>query len=907
MIPSSRRLSVLSHCLLITGTFFSLLFPTTPYVHAVWEDPKNNPTIENLAAQLLKANSSQELQQILTQNRNLVSHELVEMIANSLLIDPVPIDAKLLPKAQMLNQMLLGLSQQVGHEKGAAIAVSYLGVIHRKAKQFDLAIRYFNQSLPVFQKLGDRKWIGQVHRYLLRAYYEQKDFSAALGHAQKALELAEQLREPYGIALANYNIGTAYDELELYTQALQSYQAALSNIEKISVLPPKADLPGLTEDSLRSAARVCYASGDIQCANDYYSKLVDTASKSGSNPKLSEFLNLLATAQHESGNFEAAKQSCLKSLAFSEPAKATTLQLNSYRLLGFIHSDLKNHAEAISYIEKAKALSLKKDKRILENLYLAEGVIYFAAGQFDRAHSAYDQSIKLVEERQAEAASSVEAGPMPTSYLYAPYSRMIELLVSQGRILEALNYSERAKGRYLFDLLNAKGQFAESALLERQSKLSDQILNLEIKFASNVYSSRPNLEISESLQAQISQAKELLKSVESEIAKSKITIAENRPEKLNLTQADLSALLPDNETALLQFAIGKKQTYLFVATKSAGEVELQAYPIKTGKFDLSRQVTHFRNLVLNHDQTGDLHPAARKLYDDLLGQTPAQLKSVKSLIIVPDGSLWELPFQALEMPPDKYLIERHAISYAPSFNLLKKFPHAQTSKLREQTPNRLLAFGNPALKTNNKPGTSVKLMDQPIDPLPETEKLVARIKQMYGVQKSLALIRHNATEDKFKSLAPRYSIIHVATHGLFNDLYPMRSRIVLSQTGTNSIEDGYLEAGELAKLKLQADLVILSACETGRGQVRAGEGIIGLPWAIFVAGCPTAIVSQWKVEVQSTADLMLSLHKNLNQPNQRLSKSEALQQSALTFINNPNKDLSHPFFWAGFIVMGKAN
>ncbi|MDX2042537.1 MAG: CHAT domain-containing protein [Acidobacteriota bacterium] len=741
------------------------------------------------------------------------------------------------------------------------------------------------------------------------AHHEQGDFSAVLDHAQIAFDLASEVKEPYGVALANYNLGLAYDELELYSQAIKHYETALSVNQSVTNPPPKADVHGLTEDILRRTARACFTVGNIQCSLSNYSQLVDIGYRSKSN-NLPDYLNLLATAQHESGEFEIAKESCQKSLAISEPAKMIAPRLNSYRLLGYIHSDLKNHVDAINFIEKAKAISKGRDKRFLENLYLAEGVVYYNAGQFDRARSAYESAIKLVEERQARTKASVEAGPLPVSYQYAPYARMIELLVSQGQILEALNYSERAKSRYLFDLLstpNAKEQFAESSDLERQQQLLSQILNLELQIAAIAYSPQPDADKLTSLQTQIHQAQESLKAIESEMDNSKIAIAEHRPLKLNLSAEDLSALIPDNKTAVVQFAIGKRQTFLFVATKPSDKVNLRAYPINIQRLDLQNQVAGFRHLIVNQDQTDKLNLKAKKLHDVLLGAAQPQLESVSSLIIIPDGPLWELPFQALKMPNNQYLTQQHAISYTPSLNTLRKFPKLQSGKIKLQSNNRLLALGNPALKASGQSNATGRLMDQPILPLPETEMLIRRISQMYGVQKSLALTGNKATEDKFKSLSPRYSIIHLATHGLFNDLYPMRSRIVLSQTGNTSTEDGYLEAGELAKLKLQADLVILSACETGRGQIRDGEGIIGLPWAIFVAGCPTAVVSQWKVEAQSTVDLMLSLHKRLNHTSQKLSKSEALRQAALDFITNSNQDLSHPFHWAGFIVMGQAN
>lgn len=905
MILSSRRLFLL-FC------FFVLAAVSMPFSSSragLSEPAPRSKDIENLLAQLFKAESSQQLQTILSDNRHLVSPELIEAISNSEFIDPVPGNS-VPPKAEMLNQMLLGLSQQQNHKKGIAVAISHLGVIHRKREQYDLAIRYFNQSLPVFQKIGDREWLGRVHRYFIRAYYGQGDFSSALDHARQDFDLARQAGEPYAIARAHFNLGVACEELELYQQAIEHYETAFSVNQTVANPPPKANVAGLTEDILRRAARTRFAVGDIQGSLEHYSRLVAIGRQSNGQKDLAEYLNLLATAQHELGDLKAAEQSCNESLAISGKSAPKAVRLQTYRLLAYIHSDLKNHAVAIEFIENAKAISKGSNDRTLENLHLAEGVIYHAAGQIERARSAFDQAIKLIEERQAKTPANLEGGPLAVSFQYAPYGRMIALLMSQGLSLEALNYSERAKSRYLFDLLNnpnLKGRFAEASMLEEQRQLINQIPGLEIQIAAVSYAAQPDIAKLARLQTQIRQARESLKTVESTIKSSAIAIAERRPQKLNLTKEDLSELLPDDKTAIIQFATGKTQTFLFVATKTAYGVDLQSYPVKLGKHELLKEVMSFRRLIEKQNQTNHLDLAARKLHDDLLGDAQTQLQSVNSLIIVPDGPLWELPFQALKTQNDRYLIERHAIAYAPSLNVLRMFPLRQAGKINSQSSNRLLAFGNPALKKSGSRASSARLMYQSGGPLPEAEKLVLQISKMYGAQKSLTLIGGNATEDKFKSLSPGYSIIHLAAHGKFNDLEPMRSRIILSQTGNKPGEDGYLEACEIAKLKLNADLVILSACETGRGQVRAGEGIIGLPWAIFVAGCPTAVVSQWNVEAQSTSELMFALHKELNRSDKHVSKSEAMRQAALSLINGSNKDLNHPFYWAGFVVMGKAD
>jgi CHAT domain-containing protein len=152
----------------------------------------------------------------------------------------------------------------------------------------------------------------------------------------------------------------------------------------------------------------------------------------------------------------------------------------------------------------------------------------------------------------------------------------------------------------------------------------------------------------------------------------------------------------------------------------------------------------------------------------------------------------------------------------------------------------------------------------------------------------------------------RFRILHFATHGILDGTNPLYSHVVLSQSKSGSGEDGLLEAREIMRMNLEADLAILSACQTGRGRISRGEGVIGMSWALFVAGCPTSVVSQWNVESNSTAKLMIEFHRALlavNKDSQHVHGSaEALRAAVLKMHKIPN--YSHPVFWAGFIVIG---
>jgi CHAT domain-containing protein len=282
----------------------------------------------------------------------------------------------------------------------------------------------------------------------------------------------------------------------------------------------------------------------------------------------------------------------------------------------------------------------------------------------------------------------------------------------------------------------------------------------------------------------------------------------------------------------------------------------------------------------------------------------AQLRGKANLVIAPDDKLWDLPFQALLTGANRFLIEDAAITYAPSLTVLREMAKRRKNRGPNSAPATLLALGNPLLSRETVNRAALTLRDEKLDPLPDAEKEVKALSRLYGSARSKVYIGAEAREDRLKAEATQARVLHFATHGILNNASPMYSHLVLAQGDTN--EDGLLEAWELMQLDLKADLAVLSACETARGRFGAGEGIIGLSWAMFIAGVPSIVVSQWKVESASARDLMISFHRQaLTSPvvaKSKATKAEALRQAALKLMKN--SETSHPFYWAGFVLVG---
>src|SRR5262249_28493904 len=425
---------------------------------------------------------------------------------------------------------------------------------------------------------------------------------------------------------------------------------------------------------------------------------------------------------------------------------------------------------------------------------------------------------------------------------------------------------------------------------EEEARLEGQIISLNSEVYRERLRAEPNKTRLSDLTARLEKARLDRESFQTSLYALHPELRLRRGEAQPIKVDEAADLLPNSTTALLEYFVTVQRTYLFVLTKSAGEegrqVDLRAYAIDTPRELLKEKVTRFRQRLANHDL--DVQPLSTELYDLLVRQAGRQLAGKTDVVVVADDILWELPFQALQSAPNHYLIEDFAISYVPSLTVLREMMKARQ---RHGAPARtLLAVGNPALGKQTVERVKSVLMDESLAPLPDGERQVRVLGRLYSPAASKTYVGAEAREEVIKAEAGHFRILHLATHGVLNDASPMYSHLVLSQAEANTTEDGLLEAWEIMNLDLTADLALLSACETARGRVGPGEGMIGLTWALFIAGCPTTVVSQWKVESTSTTELMVQFHKNLKvlleNPKSEGSKAEALRQAELRLLHS---------------------
>src|SRR5581483_8118284 len=525
------------------------------------------------------------------------------------------------------------------------------------------------------------------------------------------------------------------------------------------------------------------------------------------------------------------------------------------------------------------------------------------------ARQAFAEAVSLIEKLRAQTAGGVEDRERSFEGRLRAHQGLLSLLVKDNTPQAALALAERTKARALLDVLQQGRARIEKAMTsqeqEREYRLKSELTSLNRELTRATQADKPDPRRLGDIKPRLEKARLAYEDFQTSLYAAHPALKIQRGEAPIITAPELESLLPDAAGALLEYVVTDEETYLFAITKAAGKVEaeVRVYTLPVKQTELAKQIEAFRQQLAGRDL--GFRASSAKLYDLLLKPAEAQLRGRTSLVIVPDDQLWDLPFQALLARPDRFLIEDAIVSYAPSLTVLREMTGRRKQRA-DPASATLLALGNPAIGQTTVERATLALRDEKLTPLPEAEQEVKALGQLYGPARSRVYTGAQAREDRVKAEAAGAGILHFATHGTLNNAAPMYSHLVLAQGDAN--EDGLLEAWELMQLDLKAELAVLSACETARGRFGAGEGMIGLTWALFVAGVPTTVVSQWKVEAASTRDLMVHFHRALRAQaaagpaNQ--TKAEALRQAALKLLKDPAT--SHPFYWAGFILVGDA-
>ena len=357
----------------------------------------------------------------------------------------------------------------------------------------------------------------------------------------------------------------------------------------------------------------------------------------------------------------------------------------------------------------------------------------------------------------------------------------------------------------------------------------------------------------------------------------------------------LQQKLTNNET-LIEYFLGQDNIYLYTICKD----QFNVISIDTPK-DIEQWVMQLRNSIYNFDnkeQTKQYLASAHHLYNTLIAPIKKELK--QKLIIIPDGILNYIPFETLleekldqitsykELP---YLIKNHQISYNYSATLYHQLLTQKSKAAREN----LIAFA-PSFKDNKKQFKSISERRNGLENLLYN---IPEAKMAHEYISGSLFTGANATEENFLKNAGNFKIIHLSTHAKSNDKLGDYSFIAMSKVNDSIDDVNRIYTSELYNLDLKADMVVLSACETGLGELQKGEGIISLARAFTYAGAKSTINSLWSVNDASTKTLMEEFYKNIKAGK---TKDQALHEAKLSYLEN--EDMDAPYFWASFIAMG---
>jgi len=732
-----------------------------------------------------------------------------------------------------------------------------------------------------------------------------------------ALEAKKELSEyRNSIVYSSYQLGMgrlAYESNDLegakkhFELALEAAGSSLAGIAKLG------QVRRFRAASRTSLGDIALQQGKFKDATKFY----NDAKKGAQDDKR---LDLMWPAQRGLG-----RSLWLQAAQEKDAKKAMTLR----------ESAVANYRESLTTIETLRQGSLRADESRTTFLATIKDV-------FDEAASAY-ASLALLTNPSAGA---------PLSGKSLEYAG------------EAFRINEQSRARSLLDLLNetnaAITEGVPAELLKRKQENFDRQQDIaDILTGINISAEEMKKKPAE-LDAELEQLQAEYEEIENQIRTASpryATLTANKP----LTLAEVQQNVLDDQTVLVEYALQAEESYLFAVSKGAvslfklparanveklaTDLRAQLIPAKLQRrivgIDVAEANRGFGIASSAPEDTAGFVTASNALYKSVL-EPAAGMLGEKRLMVVADGALNYIPFEVLLKTPEAgdfsslgYLVKTNEVIYAPSASVVGAIKQQRT----KATGRAMLIIADPVFNSNDaraKKGTAV----------PATGDAEARGLGIQGAltdvggttapaagaaMEGLPLARLNGTRleaDQISKLAKasggqadvwldldanednvvtrdvsKYRIIHVATHGLLNAERPQFTGVVLSLVG-NKTHDGFVRTDEVFNLRLGSPLVMLSACETGLGKEKRGEGVMGLTRAFMYAGAPTVGVSLWSVADKSTADLMTAFYKRLLTPGDTNSSS-ALRGAQLAMISG--KKYSAPFFWAPFVLVGDWN
>jgi len=759
----------------------------------------------------------------------------------------------------------------------AALAESYnhLGILYWTTGNNEKAENYAMQALQLRQSIYGEHSPFTAGSYMNLGLIDQHNNpEQAISYYDKAIAIYTtvfQSNHPL-IASALINKGIVYQNEQTYNSSLAQFEKALTIIDA-SV--GKAHINYAF--TLSHIGNVYLQTGKVEAAEKYQLEALALFKSHLGNrhPEVAECYNELAAIELQKNKYK-------KALAYYQASLiANSFKFDNQRTYStpstedVIHSDLMLH----TLLLKAQTL---EEKHVHQDLKVKD--LQFALSSLQSA----DTLSEKIRQRRSNKKDKVELGKLTNDiYEHAIHvCLMLSEITWHKKEYYTLGFvfSEKNKAAVLLEAIS-------DSKAKSFSGLPDSLLKKESEIKKRIAYGEQFLKKANSETEKIQWRTFLLN--ENRLYENHIEQLEKdfpayynlKYKKNTLTSQELQALLPDS-TALLHYFVSDKyeEVYLFVIQPK------KLHVVRKAKDEnLDKQLTAWRNSIRYQIQKQYVD-FGNVLSKQLL---PNKLPKQTSFVIIPDGRLSTTPFEALfsseaKADADLPLLLKHAaISYNYSASL-----YLESLK-----------------KSKNECATGNVLLCAPISFQGEMTDLPGTQQEVEGVSHSFkskgfavqSFLNEQASEGAFKKASTsQWSYIHLATHGLVNENDPDQSKIVLKSTNE---EDGDLHSGEIYTLNLKSELITLSACQTGLGKVTKGEGLIGLSRALLYAGANNIIVSLWSVSDQATLELMNNLYTNILNNTTCISYAKALQKAKLELLKN--KEMSMPYYWAPFILVGK--
>jgi len=712
----------------------------------------------------------------------------------------------------------------------------------------------------------------------------QHEHQIALELYRRALEMARASGDVRFEAISLQNIGLAYaglgnnqrfrDYLDLAEEAWYRHRSEGA----------WRDIMGIAAYTLHRG-RYHQERGEYEDALAFYCEVADSLSEQGNSQQHISTYEKIGTVLTRLGRYAEAIEYFEMSLATSQAileAKALIELASVYRLMAAESSGetaAAHREKALTYLEEAWPLVFDRDRVLEANLALLEAELRREAGRAD-PESFYRHALNLVETQREQVKEERVRGDLfaTTQNYFSAYIDFLIARAEEGDVARALVVAERARARTLLDAFD---QGPPLARFQFDWDLTQRYWHL-----------RHRLEL-------VPEAEQA--ALEAELAALRAELARREQPELDreeiVGETAIRAMV-DDDSLILSYHLDAQRGRVWAVTAQ----EISVFPT-AGRTALEPMIRELRESLAPRTDTAAAsrrRALLARISETLLGPVADYLDR-RRLILVSDGPLQLLPFSMLPDPErGTPLVVDHTIVNLPSVSVLAAM--RKQNETRAEPTGNLAVFADPKYQASGAAtaGDASSVRDKPSLPLPATRREALAIASLFGRGDNLIAMGTEAVKTVIPRLAD-YRFLHFATHGEIDTENPGRSSLVLSLFDTaGRPRDGYLTLDEISALDLNADLVVLSACQTGLGREVRGEGLMSLARGFMHAGAPSIVATLWQVSDSSTSAFMLSFYRYLIRD--RLDPDEALRRARNDL--RADERWSDPYYWAPFILIG---